>query len=141
VLAVGATHGYFGHPEWERFAPGLKTVEDAVEIRRRFLLAFERAENATDEAERRACMTFVVVGGGPTGVELAGAMAEIARTVLPGDFRVADPRTPASCWSKARRACCRPCRREARPRRNASSRNWASKCSAARASPPSTNTA
>ncbi len=93
VLAAGATHGYFGHPDWERFAPGLKTVEDAVEIRRRFLLAFERAESTTDENERRACMTFVVVGGGPTGVELAGAMAEIARTVLPGDFRVADPRT------------------------------------------------
>ncbi|MBL8857467.1 MAG: NAD(P)/FAD-dependent oxidoreductase [Planctomycetes bacterium] len=92
VLAVGATHSYFGRPEWERFAPGLKTVEDALEIRRRFLLAFERAEGAKDESERRAAMTFAVVGAGPTGVELAGAMAEIARTVLPGDFRIADPR-------------------------------------------------
>ncbi len=93
VLAAGATHSYFGHPEWERFAPGLKTVEDATEVRRRFLLAFESAERTDDESERRAALTFVVVGGGPTGVELAGSMAEIARSVLPGDFRRADPRT------------------------------------------------
>lgn len=93
VLAAGATHSYFGHPDWESFAPGLKTVEDATEIRRRFLLAFEIAESTDDEAERRAALTFVVVGGGPTGVELAGSMAEIARNVLPGDFRRVDPRT------------------------------------------------
>jgi NADH dehydrogenase len=93
VLAAGSTHSYFGHADWEHFAPGLKTIEDATEIRRRFLLAFEVAERTDDEAERRAALTFVVVGGGPTGVELAGAMAEIARSVLPGDFRRADPRT------------------------------------------------
>jgi NADH dehydrogenase len=92
VLAAGATHSYFAHPEWERQAPGLKTIEDATEIRRRFLLAFEAAENEPDPVARAAAMTFVVVGGGPTGVELAGAMAEVARTVLPGDFRTADPR-------------------------------------------------
>jgi NADH dehydrogenase len=93
VLAAGATHSYFAHPEWEGFAPGLKTIEDATEIRRRFLLAFEAAEKSEDPAERRIALTFVIVGGGPTGVELAGAIAEIARTVFPGDFRRIDPRT------------------------------------------------
>lgn len=92
VLAAGASHSYFGHPEWERVAPGLKTIEDATEIRRRFLTAFEAAENTDDPKEREAQLTFVVVGGGPTGVELAGSMAEIAHTVLPGDFRRSDPR-------------------------------------------------
>jgi NADH dehydrogenase len=92
VIATGATHGYFGHSDWERFAPGLKTIEDALEIRRRILLAYERAENETDEAAQRAWLTFVIVGAGPTGVELAGALAEIARRTLVGDFRRIDPR-------------------------------------------------
>ena len=92
VLACGATHSYFGKPEWEEFAPGLKTLEQATEIRFRVLSAFERAENALDPAERDANLTFVVVGGGPTGVELAGALGEISRTVLVKDFRRIDPR-------------------------------------------------
>jgi len=88
IFATGATHSYFGHPEWEPFAPGLKTVEDATEIRTRVLLAFERAEKNTDDPHaRRANLTFVIVGGGPTGVELAGAIAEISRDTLRKDFR------------------------------------------------------
>ncbi|MFC0388453.1 NAD(P)/FAD-dependent oxidoreductase [Muricoccus vinaceus] len=92
VLATGATHSYFGRDEWAAFAPGIKTIEDATEIRRRLLTAFERAEMALDEAERQRLLTFVVVGGGPTGVELAGAMAELARQALKREFRRADPR-------------------------------------------------
>src|SRR5947208_12507941 len=82
ILATGARHSYFGHPEWEPLAPGLKSLEDAVEIRRRILMAFEYAEKITDEAARKAAMTFVIIGGGPTGVEMAGAIAEIARHTL-----------------------------------------------------------
>jgi NADH dehydrogenase len=91
VLATGARHSYFGHDEWERLAPGLKSLEDAVEIRRRILMAFEYAEKITDEAARRAALTFVVIGGGPTGVEMAGAIAEIARYTVAKDFRHIDP--------------------------------------------------
>lgn len=91
ILATGSRHSYFGHPEWECLAPGLKSLEDAVEVRRRILLAFEYAEKITDEAARRAAMTFVIVGGGPTGVEMAGAIAEIARYTLRKDFRHIDP--------------------------------------------------
>src|SRR5437879_7221103 len=91
ILATGARHSYFGHPEWERLAPGLKSLEDAVEIRRRILLAFEYAEKISDEAARKAAMTFVIVGGGPTGVEMAGAITEIARYTLAKDFRHIDP--------------------------------------------------
>ena len=91
VIAAGAGHSYFGHGDWQALAPGLKTLEDALEIRRRVLLAFEAAERATDGAERRALLTFVVVGGGPTGVELAGALAEIARHTIARDFRAIDP--------------------------------------------------
>ena len=87
VLATGGRTSYFGHDEWETFAPGLKDLDDAVEIRRRVLLAFEAAEKETDPERRRALMTFVVVGGGPTGVELAGAIAELAHFVLARDFR------------------------------------------------------
>jgi NADH:ubiquinone reductase (H+-translocating) len=93
VLATGSTHSYFGHDEWARHAPGLKTLDDALEIRRRILLAFERAERETDPARRAAWLTFVVVGGGATGVELAGTLAEIARHTLPGEFRRFDPRS------------------------------------------------
>jgi NADH dehydrogenase len=87
VVATGATHSYFGHPEWERFAPGLKTIDDALEIRRRVLLAFEAAERETDPDAQAAYLTFVVIGAGPTGAELAGALAEIARHTMIRDFR------------------------------------------------------
>jgi len=92
ILATGGRHAYFGHDDWEKLAPGLKTVEDALEIRRRILLAFEKAEREKDEARRRALLNFVVVGGGPTGAELAGAISEIARHVMVEDFRAIDPR-------------------------------------------------
>jgi NADH dehydrogenase len=92
IVATGATHSYFGHPEWEPFAPGLKTLEDALEIRRRILLAFEKAERERDPDRRSALLTFVVVGAGPTGVELSGAIAEISREVLVDDFREINPR-------------------------------------------------
>lgn len=92
ILAPGVRHAYFGHPEWEVLAPGLKTVEDALEIRRRVLLAFERAERATTPEERHRHLTFVVVGGGPTGVEVAGAIAEIKNWALTRDFLHIDPR-------------------------------------------------
>ena len=91
IFATGSTHSYFGHPEWAKLAPGLKTIEDATEIRARLLLAFERAERETDPEKRRAELTFVIVGGGPTGVELAGAIAEISRDTLKKDFRSIDP--------------------------------------------------
>ena len=93
ILAPGATHSYFGHDEWAPHAPGLKTLDDALEIRRRVLLAFERAERESDPAKRLAWLTFVVVGGGATGVELAGTFAEIARHTLRGEFRRIDPHT------------------------------------------------
>ncbi|HEV8439489.1 MAG TPA: NAD(P)/FAD-dependent oxidoreductase [Methylomirabilota bacterium] len=91
VLAAGASHSYFGHDEWEQLAPGLKTLEDALEIRRRILLAYEAAERETDGAEQAALLTFVVVGGGATGVEIAGALGEISRQTLARDFRLIDP--------------------------------------------------
>jgi putative oxidoreductase len=91
VLATGATHSYFGKDEWARFAPGIKRIEDALEIRRRILTAFERAEAARSEQDRKALLTFLIVGGGPTGVELAGAIAELARYGLEKDFRAFDP--------------------------------------------------
>ena len=91
ILATGARHSYFDHNEWEKLAPGLKSLEDAIELRRRLLMAFEYAEKVTDEAARKAAMTFVIIGGGPTGVEMAGAIAEIARYTLAKDFRHIDP--------------------------------------------------
>lgn len=90
VVATGSRHAYFGHNEWEPYAPGLKAIEDASEIRRRFLLAFENAEKSTDPREREEYLTFVIVGGGPTGVELAGAMPFIAKKALAPDFRTVD---------------------------------------------------
>jgi NADH dehydrogenase len=92
IVATGATHSYFGNDHWAQFAPGLKSIEDAVDIRRRVLLAFERAERETDPELRRALLNFVIIGAGPTGVELAGALAEISRNSLPGDFQNIDPR-------------------------------------------------
>jgi NADH dehydrogenase len=90
VLATGARHAYFGHDEWEEFAPGLKTLEDATTIRRRLLLAFEQAEREADPRAREALLTFVIIGGGPTGVELAGTIAELAHETLKGEFRNID---------------------------------------------------
>src|SRR5262245_10256586 len=91
IIATGAEHAYFGH-NWASYAPGLKTIDDATYLRRRILLAFERAESVKDAAERRRLLNFVVVGGGPTGVEIAGAIAELARRALASDFRSIDPR-------------------------------------------------
>ena len=93
VIATGAQHAYFGHDEWEPFAPGLKTLEDATTLRRHILVAFERAEIETDPQARTALLTFVIIGAGPTGVELAGTIAELARDTLPRDFRRIDTRT------------------------------------------------
>ena len=92
ILATGARHAYFGHDEWEPFAPGLKTLEDATTLRRRILVAFERAERETDPDARAALLTFVVVGAGPTGVEMAGTIADLAKDTLPRDFRHIDTR-------------------------------------------------
>jgi NADH:ubiquinone reductase (H+-translocating) len=92
VLATGARHAYFGHDEWEPFAPGLKTLEDATTLRRRILVAFERAERESDPQRRAALLTFVIIGAGPTGVELAGTIAELAQDTLPSDFRNIDTR-------------------------------------------------
>ena len=92
VLATGARDGYFGHDDWAQYAPGLKTIPQAIDIRRRILLAFEQAEIAEDDARRQALLTFVLVGGGPTGVEMAGAIAELAHKALAADFRHIDPR-------------------------------------------------
>jgi NADH dehydrogenase len=91
AIATGARHSYFGHDEWEPFAPGLKTIEDATAIRRRILIAFERAEREPDPQKRAALLTFVVIGAGPTGVELAGTIADLARDTLKGEFRRIDP--------------------------------------------------
>ena len=93
VIATGSTHSYFGHDEWSRYAPGLKRIEDATRVRRSILIAFERAEVVPDQDEQRRLLTFVIVGGGATGVEMAGAIAEVARQTLAADFRRIDPRS------------------------------------------------
>lgn len=93
ILATGARHSYFGHDEWEKFAPGLKSVEDAIAIRRKILLAFEQAENERSPEKRKALLAFVLVGAGPTGVEMAGAIAELAHRALVSDFRHIDPKS------------------------------------------------
>src|SRR6516165_840211 len=93
IIATGAQHAYFGHDDWAGYAPGLKTIDDATYLRRRILLAFEKAETEPDAAERRRLMNFVIVGGGATGVEMAGAIAELAKRALAADFRVIDPRS------------------------------------------------
>src|SRR5260370_38391567 len=91
MVAAGATHAYFGHPEWAEYAPGLKTVEDAIEIRRRVLLAFERAEREAIVGQTSIPLTFVGIGAGPTGVELPGAIADISKRYMESDFRAIDP--------------------------------------------------
>ena len=105
VVASGATHSYFGREDWAPFAPGLKRIDDATDIRRRILMSFEKAELAEDEAERRRCLTFVIIGGGPTGVEMAGAIANVARDALPADFRNFDPRDAKVLLIEAASAC------------------------------------
>ena len=93
IIATGARESYFGHDEWAAVTSGLKKIEDATTMRRRILMAFERAEDSDDEEERRRLLTFVIIGGGPTGVELAGALAELAKAALARDFRRIDPTT------------------------------------------------
>ena len=105
IVATGSTHAYFGHDEWQPDAPALKTLEDALEIRRRVLLAFERAEKETVLKRRRRLLNFVVVGGGPTGVELAGAIAEIRGTLYRRTSAISIPVQRASCWSRPDRRC------------------------------------
>src|SRR5271166_7030278 len=92
IIATGARHSYFGHDDWAKFAPGLKRIDDATVLRRHILLAFEKAEIETDAPERRRLLSFVIIGGGPTDVEMAGAIAELARKALSADFRSIDPR-------------------------------------------------
>ena len=117
IVAAGAGHAYFGHDEWEPLAPGLKSIEDALDIRRRILLAFERADRTEDPQERAALLTFVVVGGGPTGVELAGQLAEIARDTLRGNFRHIDPTTSRVAGLRSRPTACSPPSTRSSPRR------------------------
>jgi NADH dehydrogenase len=105
IVATGATHAYFGNDAWQAHAPGLKTLDDALAIRRRVLIAFERAERTSDAAEQRRLLTFVVVGGGPTGVELAGALAEIARHALKNEFRAISRSPRASSCSRRDPRC------------------------------------
>src|SRR6266699_5889489 len=93
IVATGAQHAYFGHPQWAAYAPGLKTIDDATYLRRRILLAFEKAETEPDPVERTRLLNFVIVGGGATGVEMAGAIAELAKRALASDFRAIDPRS------------------------------------------------
>ena len=107
IVATGAHHTFFGHDDWARYAQGLKTLEDAIEVRRRILIAFEAAEREADPERRGEWLTFVLVGGGPTGVELAGSLGEIARTRSSATFARSIPRTPTSSWSKRWTASCR----------------------------------
>ncbi len=129
ILATGATHAYFGHDAWAAHAPGLKTLDDAVDLRRRVLTAFEAAETACGEAERRRLLTFAIVGAGPTGVELSGAIAELARRALTRDFRA------------IRTAMARRSSLPSQPMRRARCTNWGWRCAPAAQSPMSPPTA
>ncbi len=100
IVAGGSAYSYFGHDEWRDVAPEVKSLESALEVRGRILSAFEAAEVEPDEDRRRALLTFVVVGAGPTGVEMAGQIAELARDTLRSDFRAIDPARAGSCWSR-----------------------------------------
>ena len=127
VLAAGATHSYFGHDEWEPLAPGLKSLEDATEIRKRILLAFESAEYEGSEEERRTALTFAVVGGGPTGVEMAGAIKEIAARTIPADFRHIDTGTTRVLLLEGGTASWASSPRTSANARGATWRAWASR--------------
>jgi NADH:ubiquinone reductase (H+-translocating) len=111
IIASGSGFHYFGHDEWQPLAPGLKTVEDATDIRRRIFQAFEAAERETDPDRRRDWLTFIIVGGGPTGVELAGALGEIVQDVVRHDFREINVNDVSTCWSRAPIEFCRLTRR------------------------------
>jgi NADH dehydrogenase FAD-containing subunit len=128
ILATGSEYAYFGHDDWPRFAPGLKSVEDATAIRRRLLLAFERAESIRDPALRQRLLTFVLVGGGPTGVEMAGAIAELAKATLARNFRHIDPKSARTFWSRPDRGCCPHSRRSSAPTPDRRWRAWARTC-------------
>src|SRR6186713_1258067 len=141
ILATGATHSYFGHDEWALHAPGLKTLEDALFIRRRTLLAFERAEREPDAGRRRGLLTFVIIGGGPTGVELAGTLVEIARHTLRREFRRMDPGEARVVLLEGLDRILPAYRPTSPPRRGASSRTWARRSAPARGSRAWTPTA
>ena len=128
ILATGATHSYFGHDDWEHYAPGLKTIEDALEVRKRILLAFEAAEREVDPGKRNEWLTFVVVGGGPTGVELAGALAEIARKSLSRDFRNFDPSQAKIILLEGLPRLLRRILQSSASARDGRSSDWASRC-------------
>jgi NADH dehydrogenase len=133
VLATGATHSYIRRGDWAAHAPGLKTVEDATAIRRRLLLAFEKAEVTADPEERRRLLTFVVIGGGPTGVELAGAMVELARAAVAGEFRRFDPAAARVVLIEAGPRILPPSPRTLRPTPIMRWSAWACRCGPARA--------
>ena len=129
IVASGASHAYFGHDEWEPFAPGLKTIEDALEIRRRVLLAFELAERQAADGKEQVQLNFVVVGGGPTGVELAGTLAEIARRALANEFQQHRSAKDQDCASGRRPAdSARLSRRSFAQRRRTAAAGWAWRC-------------
>jgi NADH dehydrogenase len=123
IVAAGAQDNYFGHADWAEYAPGMKSIEDALEVRGRVLFAFEGAEREEDEARRRSWLTFVVIGGGPTGVELAGSLSEMAHRALPATSVTSTPTRRASSSSRAWTGCSLPTRAPERPER---SRSWRS---------------
>jgi NADH dehydrogenase len=135
IIATGARHAYFGHDDWAVYAPGLKTIDDATYLRRRILLAFEKAETEPDAAERRRLMNFVIVGGGATGVEMAGAIAELAKRALAADFRVIDPRSARVILVEAGPRLLPASMRRSPQRRRIRCNRSESKCALMRASP------
>jgi NADH dehydrogenase len=135
IIATGARHAYFGHDDWAAYAPGLKTIDDATYLRRRILLAFEKAETEPDAAERRRLMNFVIVGGGATGVEMAGAIAELAKRALAADFRVIDPRSARVILVEAGPRLLPASMRRSPQRRRIRCNRSESKCALMRASP------
>ncbi|EUA36489.1 glucose inhibited division A family protein [Mycobacterium avium subsp. avium 2285 (R)] len=132
IVAAGAQQSYFGHDEYAAFAPGMKSVDDALELRGRILGAFEAAEVATDPAERRRRLTFVVVGAGPTGVELAGEIVQLAERTLAGAFRTITPANAGSSCSTPRPRCCRRWAPSWASRRSGGCRRWTSRSSSTR---------
>ncbi len=124
IVAAGAEQNYFGNDHFATFAPGMKTIDDALELRGRILGAFEAAEVTTDPVERARRLTFVVIGGGPTGVELAGQIAELARRTLPGAFRTIDPAECRVMLFDGGDSCCRRWGRSSATRRSGNSRRW-----------------
>ena len=125
IVATGVAHSYFGNDQWQADAPGLKSIENSVDIRQRVLRAFEAAERADNPEQQRAWLTFVIVGAGPTGVELAGALAEMAHMTLRGNFATSTRLTPPCCLLKERMVSCRPLPPTCQPRRSARWKNWA----------------